>query len=628
MNGISGLSPSAADSLPRPGASEWRVDSPGAFQRTRPRLGDSSSRSHPKFHVRLIVCLLLGSFPLFVIQPNARGQDAQQPNQPANTNQLAAVHGIVRIGASGEPLPRALVRINGDASTGVLTNGDGRFEIEGVPEGPQIFQVIKPGYLDHEETGADAISENPHSYAHNVIVVAQMGDVVFTMEPVNSIQGQIQLSTGDVAEGITVTLLRRTVQDGRVVWQSLANAKTNSEGVYRFGELPDGLYVIFTEPTMDSDAATNLVETGNGNKIAREGYASAFYPDARDLASAAKIHIGGGESAQANIVLTLEPFQSVTATVTTPRISQGAGENVSVQVMDAQAHALPYTAQYDASTHMVQAALPDGTYAFLATLQTNMTHVLSVRNGENINLSSPGSRSMTGEVGFAVAGRAVSNLRIPISTTGSNPIQVSVMRTPNGSGQTGDPRLFVTLSQTGSWLTDGIVSSYAEGPSSTVLDSTPAPPGSYWVHTAIAPNELCESSFTVGGTSLAHEPLVFGVGGTTPPLTLALRDDCAKLNLSLPDSVGLSAGEERFYTVYAIPDFDSTEDVVPQTLRPSTGGRVTLTGLTPGSYHVYTFDRPVALEYRNPAALAALPGQAITLSPGAEAELTVEVPQR
>jgi len=68
--------------------------------------------------------------------------------------------------------------------------------------------------------------------------------------------------------------------------------------------------------------------------------------------------------------------------------------------------------------------------------------------------------------------------------------------------------------------------------------------------------------------------------------------------------------------------------VVPQTLRISTGGRMTLTGLTPGNYHVFTFDRPVALEYRNAAVLSSLPSQAVSLEPNAEADLTVEVPQK
>jgi hypothetical protein len=100
------------------------------------------------------------------------------------------------------------------------------------------------------------------------------------------------------------------------------------------------------------------------------------------------------------------------------------------------------------------------------------------------------------------------------------------------------------------------------------------------------------------------------------------------LTLSLPGTVAYTAGEEHAYTVYVVPDFDSTQDIVPQTLRTSTGGRVMLTGLTPGNYHVFTFDRPVALEYRNPAVLSSLPGQAVSLGADAETELTVEVPQR
>ena len=572
--------------------------------------------------------MLAGSFIALTIGLNARAQDSPQKDEPVNLSQTTTVHGMVRNGASGEPLARALVRINGDASTGVLTDSEGRFEIAGVPEGPQEFTVVKPEFMDEMEAGSDSNAGNTRGYGHNVIIAVPMGDVVFTMEPANSIQGQIQLSSGDVAQGIQVNLMRRTVQDGRAVWQSAANAKTNSEGIYRFGELSDGLYAVYTQPTMESEAVTNLVESGNGNHVAREGYASVFYPDARDLAGAAKIRVAGGEQAQANIVLTLEPFQSVTATVATPKGASGAGDNVSVQVMDGQAHPLPYAAQYDPATPTIQASLPDGTYAFLATSQMNEIHLLPARSAEAVRLAPMAPRAISGEASFTVAGHAVSNLRIPLSQLGGSSIQVSAARSSNGSAQTGDPHIFVTLSQTGGWIGDGMVSSYAEGSIGTLEETQHPPPGSYWVHTSINPKGLCEASFTAGGASLAHEPLVLGIAGAAAPLVLALRDDCARLTLSLPGSVGLGPGEERFYTVYAVPDFDSTEDVVPQTLRPSTGGKVTLTGLTPGNYHVYTFDRPVALEYRNPAVLAALPGQAITLAPDADAELTVEVPQR
>lgn len=564
---------------------------------------------------------------LFLGSMLSYGQDQQPPAQNSAPPQVTTVHGLVRIAASGEPLARALVRINGDAATGVLTDGDGRFEIGDVPEGPQIFQVIKPGFLDHMETGADAVSENPGSYSHNIIVVPQMGDVVFTMEPVNAIQGQVQLSTGDMAQGIEVTLLKRTVQDGRVVWQSQSNAKTNMDGIYRFGELPDGLYAVYTSPAMDSDAATNLVESGSGSKVAREGYPSVFSQDAHDLATAAKIRVAGGEQAQANITLALEPFQPVSAIVTMPGEMRGGAEIVSVQVMDAHGNQLPYTAQYDGGTHTAQAFLPDGAYEFVATSMRNVFDVTMSRGAMTFSGRRRSSQPITGAVSFAVAGRAVSNLKLPLSASASGPVQVTIARSANSSRQTGDTQVYVTLSEVGGWLGDGMVFSYAEGAISTPLPASPPPPGSYWVHTNITPRGLCEGSFTAGGASLAHEPLTLGVGGTTAPLVLSLRDDCAQLTLSMPASVGLAAGEEVSYLVYVVPDFESTQDVVPQTLRPSSGGKITLTGLTPGNYHVFAFDKPKALEYRNPAVLASFPGQSVALAPNAEAELTVEVPQ-
>jgi hypothetical protein len=338
--------------------------------------------------------------------------------------------------------------------------------------------------------------------------------------------------------------------------------------------------------------------------------------------------VAAGEQAQANIALTLEPFQSVSATVIMSKAGYESGDNVAIQVMDAQSHPLPYTAQYDASTRTVQAALPDGSYSFLALSRANEFHVLSARGADPVDLRQANPRVARGETSFTVAGHAISSLRIPISEVRGNPIHVTVERGTNGSSASDDMRIFVTLSQTGGGLADGMVGSFAEGSMAAPLETQSVPPGSYWVHTSISPKSLCEASFTAGGANLAQEPLVLGLASAAAPLVLALRDDCGRLTLSLPGSVGLGAGEERFYTVYAVPDFDSTEDVVPQTLRPSTGGKITPTGLTPGNYHVYTFSKPVALEYRNPAVLAALHGQPVAVAPSVETDLTVEVPKQ
>ena len=578
----------------------------------------------------LLVAVLFSSLVAVAARSQGQQEQIQIPAPAARKEAPTTVHGIVRNGDSGEGLPRALVRINGDAYTGALTDGDGRFEIRDVPAGPQEFQILKPGFVDQAAEGADGLWENPHSYAQNVIVAADMADVIFSMTPVNSIRGQIQLSTGEPAQGIQVTLLKRTVQDGRAVWQTATNTRCNSEGVYRFGGLVDGQYAVYTEPSMDSDTATNLVESGRGSNVARNGYASVFYPESHELAGAAKIKLAGGEQAQADISLTLEPFHSVTATVGSPdgnrnsaSHSAQSGMNFSAVVMDGQGHTLPYTAQYDQSTHSIQTFLPDGSYTLLVTAVGAQSRLSSSDSPRMLRAQV----AMLGQIAVSVAGRAVSNLRVPISLSQGNPVQVTVTRTGTQAARSG---IFVTLSQTGGWISDGIVSSYAQGTSAGPLETSYTPPGSYWAHTAIAQKSLCEASFTAGGASLAREPLVVGIAGASATLSLALRDDCASLTLSLPAAVaGNVAGVERFYTVFAVPDFDSTSDVVPQTLRPSTGAKVTLTGLTPGPYHVYAFDRPIALEYRNPAALSRLAnaGQVVTLSPGANTELVVEVAQ-
>lgn len=597
-----------------------------------------------QYAARRSAFLCLGTFLLFVPMsaqetPGHPDQDAPPP-QP-QIEQLATVHGVVRNATSGEPLPRALVRIDGDATMGVLTDGDGHFEIPNVPLGPQQFEVIKPGFLDESYSVADDVQNfilAMSGVGHNVIVASEMPDVNFNLSPANSIQGQIELSTGDPAQGMNVVLLRRMVQNGRFTWSVMSNTKANSEGVYRFGGLPDGQYKVYTNPALDSELATNEVAAGRTANVKRSGYAAQFYPEARDAASAATIRVSGGEQAQGNFSLALEPFRAVSAIVTFPggkqgldALAHGPSGPVTVEVCDEQGNQMPYPAQYDPATHTAQAFLPDGNYTMVVV-------GAGVAGLEFTGAGRPSlmiNDSLVGAASISVKGHAVDNVRIPLAAVHPSSVEVSeaagsarpVGFNPNdGNGH----QVFLTASQDGGWLMDGIVTSYAEGPVSGPLQAQFTKPGRYWIHTNVADKQFCESALTAGGSSLAREPLVVGVGAGAERVSLALRSDCATLTVSLPGLTGLPpAGEELFYTVYVVPDFDSTADVVPETLRASNGGKVTLTGLTPGGYHVYAFDRPVEIPYHDANAIAVLAShsQAVTLAPNAEANLVLEVPQ-
>ncbi len=586
-----------------------------AIAQSLPQRNPIARANAPEFIIRAAALLVLATF-------NSHHAGAQDPPSNADSQSSAAVnqqpsaakpyegpratlHGLVRNSATGDPLPRALVRVEGDAATGALTDGDGRFEIADVPVGPQMITVSRPGFRDQLVSGVGAsvtVINGSTNVApeHNVRVTTDMPDLAFAMAPANSIRGQIDLSTGDPAEGIGVMLLRRTVQDGRAVWQSATNTRTNSEGDYRFANLEDGIYALYTEPGMDSDLPVNLVEAGSNRVEARDGFASLFYPEARDLAEAMKIQLSGGQTAQANLLLTEEPLHLVKALVSLPganavTAADRSSMNMAVTVLDAQGHQLPYSGQFDWTTRSVQAFLPDGAYALLVTgMKTPDSISFSRRSspdGEAVDRLSPLGNSspaqLTGQVEFSVAGRSLTNLRIPLAPQARNVIQVSLLRTnaqqPANAKSQGGP-IVVMVSQAGGWISDGMVSSYGEGYPTGPIDTNFMNPGSYWVHTSIPQKGLCESSFTAGGASLGREPLALSLSGATAPLTLTLRDDCATLKLSLPTTLDLTAGgDEPFYTVYVVPDFDSTADVTPITLRPSSGGTVRVDGLTPGA---------------------------------------------
>jgi hypothetical protein len=542
---------------------------------------------------------------------------------------LVTVQGVVSNSATGQALPRALVRIEGDAEAGSLTDNDGRFEIPGVPAGPQAIQVMKPGYRDRPRNAGAAAADDTAAPAHNVLVSAEMPELSFTLEPTSSIHGLVEFSTGEPAEGITINLLKRTVEDGRSDWTPAAKATSNSEGAYHFASLADGVYVMYTEPSMEDDRSANPFAAG-------AGYASIFYPDARELAGAARIQLSPGDQAQANLTLTLEPFQKVSISVALPQdqpLPLGQDEMVeSAVIMDAAGHQLPYHAIKIMQTPTLVALLPDGSYSLLVSQpgpilqgdRSKMKSLMYARVGQ-----------LAGTADFSVAGHEVTNVRVPVSVPHPNPVELTIVRTSLSPAQANTVQgeagqIVVMLSQTTGWIGQGMVSAYASGSAPGPMEAAWILPGAYWVHTNIAQKGLCEASFTAGGANLAREPVILGLNGSASPMTLTLRDDCAKLTLSLPQSlVATAPGEEPFYTVYVVPDFDSTVDVVPVTLRPSTGGAATLEDLTPGSYHVYTFNATARLEYRDPAVLAALPnhGQSVTLSAGTVSNLVLEAPE-
>jgi len=563
---------------------------------------------------------------------------AQNPPMPTT---LTTVQGVVRNATTSAPLSRALVQIEG-TEIALLTDGEGHFELAGVSVGPQIIRLRKPGFLDRPYATED-VGYQGDGPAHSVLVVAGMPELNFTLTPTSAIHGRIELSTGDPAQGIQITLLKQIVHNGRAVWAQNGSTKTNGSGSYRFAGLPAGVYALYTQPTLENEPATTAM--AKGAKIVQNGYPTVFYPEAREFSGAARIRLKAGDQAEANLRLTLESFYMVKATVILPNgkpfavkaFSGDIGEIFSPEpvlmaaVLDVSGRELVYKAEFNSATHSVEATLPDGTYTLL---------IAAARRGGPGFSGQVNSEAKTEKFwGFSelsVEGRAVANLKIPLSPQANWPIHLRAMRTNPQYGTIPHPELKDLVSVTATLAGDAPMSdtgadSLAEEMGPEVLDAISTGFSPHWIGTLVNDRSLCVDSFSAGGFNFAREPLKVALGASPPPMELTLRDDCAKLALTLPPALAdFLPGEEPFYTVYVVPDFDTTADIPPMTVHPSSGATLTVDGLTPGSYHVYVFNEPVRLEYRNPAVMAALPtqGQQVTLSAGTTGNLMLEVPGR
>lgn len=543
----------------------------------------------------------------------AAPQPTAAPAPSANAKRLT-VHGVVRSLSSGQGVARALVRIEGDATTGVLTGGDGRFEIADVPAGPQIFTVLKPGFLDLPFGGATG---QEGSASHNVQVAVGMSELVFSLAPMAALHGSLRSDDGEALAGIRVTLVQRVVQAGRAVWRVHGSSvKTHADGSFRFGGLTAGDYSLFTDPQLEKERLDEADTNSSGQKLtAQMGHPAIYAPGVRLPDGTTHITLAAGEDQETTLVVPRELFQPVEVAIQ----SGNAAESFAVNVLDPQRHPLPYLAKYSPQTHTVQALLPEGSYILL---------IYSKQTDESKQRKSHGGVAL-GEVEVSVAAKPVQLTLKPVPQQ-MPPVEVSLQHGATlPLGGVGGNLLMLASPATG-WIDDEQMNAFAQGSYNGPLTTSDTPPGLYWMHTSIGARGVCESSLTAGGINMASEPLRVQPGSSTPTLNLTLRDDCARLTLQLP---GLPAttqgGEEPWYTAYVVPDFAFSADLLPVTLRPSNDGAATLDRLTPGSYRVYVFPGPYPLEYHNPDALAALSvkPQFITLGPGEEQQLVVEVPE-
>lgn len=532
------------------------------------------------------------------------------------------VHGVVLNASSGEPLAHALVSTRSDPALGALTDSQGRFEIANVPTGVNLFAIRKPGFRD-VRSGEGAES------SISARVAEKMPDMVFTLHPVCTIDGEIQLSSGDPAAAFAIDLLHLSVKYGRLEWKEIRYGSTDEQGSFHFSALEPGIYTLHSRAHLENPTISPAVNPASVRDIQRSGYPGVYYPDASTVAGAGQIHLKPGEHATADLSLSLEPFYPVTLAVREPDgqpfrpdlTSDVARHNgpVAIDILNADNLHSGYMGRYDQDSGTVQADLPNGTYVVRVFV-----------NGQVAGRAAMGGSHagyLMGVGPLTVNGRALRDLPLTLFAPTSQLLRVH--RPTAGVAPQFSGVYRVWLSPAGDPLTskDSQMDARRDGEDFDLMYNPLSP---QWLHTSTG-NGFCAGTLTGGEVSPGREPIVSNPSGSHPPIDLQLRNDCAQLTLTLPSAATAdSPGVLPHYTVYVVPDFETTEEAAVREVSAPELPRVVLKWLTPGAYRVYTFAEPVELPYLDSAAMAAmqLTSQSITLAPGDKAELTLELPSR
>jgi hypothetical protein len=566
-----------------------------------------------------------------------------QPVSPQNTQpeeKQDSIRGVVVNSVTREPIGRALVH-SPDNRFATMTDGEGHFE----------FSVAKAENDENKEAGSSSTiaagsSANicgPNGCTHytsangayriGTLIARKPGfltdqnatrniqqdttkELTIPLTPEALIVGRVVLPTSEPSDTIQLELYRRQVQEGRAHWVRENAATSKSNGEFRFAELAAGSYKLLTRELLDRDP---LTFDPRGQLY---GYPPVYFPNATNFEAAQTIQLTAGQTVQADISLVRRAYYPVkVALANVPENLHGFSIVVSPQGHPGPGYALGYNNQ----TQMIEGLLPDGIY----TLEAESA-----------------GPAASGLVNISVRGAAAEGSRMTVVPNGQIRVDVkeeftsseeSASRSFSVEGNTAafipqGPRRYLSVrlepaddfgQRATGWLRP------PSGPDDDSLIIENVWPGRYWVK--IDTSRGFVASISSGTTDLQHQPLVVGLGGSSAPIEIAMRDGTAEIDGTIEGASASAAGsapqaaDGSSAHLYCIPLADSSgefKDVWVQ------GGNFGPQQIPPGTYRVLAFDHPQPdLEYRNPEAMKAYDakGQLVRLIAGQKEHLHLQL---
>jgi hypothetical protein len=549
------------------------------LQRARQRLARSSVALLTSTCCFLLLpCLLAGI---------AAGQTSA--TSTAKNGETFVLSGTVVNSVTGEPVNRALVRVNSfpPQIRSSFTDAEGHFEIDGLAAGHVHVMVQKPGY----ENEQDAAIHSPTW----VDLGPNTGAMVLKLTPNGAIYGRVVDGSGQPVEHVPLRLSNRTVHEGRKHWEQRGMTETDEDGHFRFPNLQAGTYYLAAGPSNEG------AELLAANEKPKTGFPLAYYPGVPDVASASPIQLTAGQQAEADFSLTAVPVYQLSGMVTGYLPEQGVG----VQVFNPSGDEVMLSTSVNMESGIIHVDnVPAGSYVIKVFSQTPTqtlraeTRVNVTSNLESLRLVLAPAISIP--VAVRLESRSSSASSSSVTSQDRPPVSVGLIST-----DTTAPESYATLVQQGSGHGTFMLQNVDSG--TYLADVTPQSP--WYVQSA-----------TYGQTNILYDDLSVATGGPSYPLEIVLRNDSASMSGSVKTSDGSAAPS----TVVVVPQPASR--ITPKMVQAASG-TFNVSGLAPGEYLVFAFDRVDGLEYGNPDTLQGYASQAshVTLSPNQNAQVSVDL---
>jgi hypothetical protein len=231
---------------------------------------------------------------------------------PAPDSGFYRIAGKVVNAVTGEPVRRAIVaalaEADSHAAASAVTDGDGHFELPGLPAAKYQLTASRRGFrtafYDEHEEFSTAIVTGPGQ---------DTGNLLFRLTPGSVLHGVITADGGDPVKDADVMLFRKP--PGRIPGERIAevdSTTTDDTGAYEFGNLAAGEYLLAVKaepwyalhpsrneshprPANDASAALDVV------------YPITYFDSTTDEAGAATIVLAGGNREEADFTLHAVP---------------------------------------------------------------------------------------------------------------------------------------------------------------------------------------------------------------------------------------------------------------------------------------------------------------------------------